>query len=80
VGVLRLNLYKLVAETGGTAFRAARDYDAIITRMETDLRRRYILTFRPERMSGKSRHEVEIETTRPDLTVRARRIYFEAPR
>jgi Ca-activated chloride channel homolog len=73
------DLYKLVAETGGTTFRAAKDYDAMITRMETDLRHRYVLTFRPERLSGKVRHEVEIVTIRPDLTVRARRIYFEPP-
>jgi hypothetical protein len=37
--------------------------------------------FRPEEVTfGKLRHEVRIEVTRPDLTVRARKTYFEGPR
>ena len=72
-------LYRLVAETAGTWFSApSGDLGPIIARLETDLRRRYVVGFRPERMTfGKLRHEVRIEVTRPDLSVRARRTYFE---
>jgi hypothetical protein len=46
--------------------------------LESDLRRRYVVGFRPERVTfGKLRHEVRIEVTRPNLSVRARKIYFE---
>ncbi|HTX35288.1 MAG TPA: VWA domain-containing protein [Bryobacteraceae bacterium] len=74
------DLYRLVAETGGASFQAPEgDYGPIVSRIETDLRRRYVLGFRPEKLSGKERHEVEVGVTRPDLTVRARKVYFEAP-
>jgi VWFA-related protein len=74
-------LYKLVAEAGGTCFPApAVEYGAIVSRLETDLRRRYVLGFRPEALSGKVRHDVQVEVTRPDLTVRARKTYFQVPR
>ena len=43
------------------------------------LRRRYVLGFRPEKLSGKRRHDVRIEVTRPDLIVRARKTYFQDP-
>jgi hypothetical protein len=36
--------------------------------------------FRPERVTfGKLKHEVRVEVTRPDLSVRARKTYFEDP-
>jgi Ca-activated chloride channel family protein len=72
-------LYRLVAETGGAWFSPpGSDYAAILSRLETDLRRRYVLGFRPEKLSfNKPRHEVRVETTRPDLTVRARKTYFQ---
>lgn len=75
------DLARLIAETGGATFGAPKgDYTAIIARLEADLRRRYVLGFRPERLSGKVRHEVDVEVTRPDLTVRARKTYFEPAR
>jgi len=75
-------LYRLVAETAGTWFSApSGDLSPIVARLETDLRRRYVVGFRPEKVTfGKLRHEVRIEVTRPDLTVRARKTYFESPR
>jgi len=74
------DLYKLIHETGGTWFRAPDgEYRQIVSRFETDLRSRYVLGFRPERLSGKRRHDVRIEVTRPNLSVRARKTYFQDP-
>jgi VWFA-related protein len=75
-------LYRLVAETAGTWFSApSGDLGPIVARLETDLRRRYVVGFRPETVTfGKLRHEVRVEVTRPGLSVRARRTYFEDPR
>lgn len=72
-------VYRLVTETGGAWFSPpGQDSDAIVSRIETDLRRRYVLGFRPDKMSfGKRRHDVRVEVNRPDLTVRARNTYFE---
>jgi VWFA-related protein len=74
-------LYRLLGETSGTWFRPPRgEYGPIVSRLETDLRRRYVLGFRPERMSfGKVRHEVRVEVTRPNLSARARKTYFQTP-
>jgi Ca-activated chloride channel family protein len=75
------DLYRLIRETGGTWFHAPKgEYGPIISRIETDLRRRYVLGFRPEKLSGQRRHDVHIEVTRPDLSVRARKTYFEDAR
>jgi len=88
------DLYSLVHETGGTWFHApdgqygkpggeyqkpGGEYQKIVSRIETDLRHRYVLGFRPEKLSRKRRHDVRIEVTRPDLTVRARKTYFQDP-
>ena len=71
------DLYRLVEEAGGTVFTApAGDYDEAVSRIETDLRHRYVLGVQPERLSGKLRHDIRVEVTRPDLTVRARKTYF----
>lgn len=74
-------LYRLVTETGGAWFPPpAGKYQEIFTRLENDLRHRYVLGFRPEELSGRLRHEVRVEVTRPDLTVRARTAYFRGRR
>lgn len=75
-------LYRLVAETAGAWFSAqSDDLEPVIARLETDLRRRYVVGFRPETATfGKLRHDVRIEVTRPNLSVRARRTYFEDSR
>jgi hypothetical protein len=74
-------LYRLVGETAGTWFSApSGDLGPIVARLETDLRWRYVVGFRPETVTfGKLRHEVRVEVTRPDLSVRARTLYFEDP-
>lgn len=75
------DLYRLIAEAGGSSFRApAGDYTAIVSRMDTDLRQRYVLGFRPEPMSGKVRHDIRVDVRRSDLTVRARKTYYEQGR
>jgi VWFA-related protein len=77
------DLYRLVADAGGAIFSPpdgkspGGKYNPIVSRIETDLRHRYVLGFRPERLSGKVRHEIRVEVTRPDLTVRARKTYFQ---
>lgn len=79
-GSLALDSYKLVRETGGTRFNPPDGkYSQIVSRMETDLRHRYVLGFRPDRSSGGRHHQIRIEVTRPDLTVRTRKTYFQDP-
>ena len=74
------DLHRLVVETGGASFRPpAGDYESIVTRLNTDLRRRYIVGFRPEKLTGKVRHDVVVQVKNPDLSVRARKTYFEVP-
>jgi VWFA-related protein len=69
-------LFRLVADTGGATFSPG-NLDQLVSRMETDLRHRYVLGFRPEKLSRKQRHELRVEVTNPALTVRARKAYFE---
>jgi VWFA-related protein len=75
------DLYRLLEESGGAWFGApaGEEYGPIVSRIETDLRRRYVLGFRPDAAGGRVRHEVRVEVTRPDLVVRARKAYFLAP-
>jgi Ca-activated chloride channel family protein len=74
------DLYRMVGETGGTWFRRpVGDYRPIVSRIDTDLRRRYVLGFRPETLSGKLRHNIRIDVIQSDLTVRARKTYFLDP-
>jgi Ca-activated chloride channel family protein len=71
-------LSKLVEDTGGIRFHPPDgDYRQIVSRIETDLRHHYVLGFRPDKLSGRGRHDVRIEVTRPDVTVNARKTYFE---
>ena len=77
------DLYRLVADAGGATFSPPDDksagarYSPIVSRMEMDLQHRYVLGFRPERLSGKVRHEIRVEVTRHGLLVRARKTYFQ---
>jgi hypothetical protein len=70
------DLYRMIADAGGEWFTAREgDAAAVAERIETDLRHRYVLGFRPEELSGKARHSIRVEVSRPDLTVRARKTY-----
>jgi len=74
------DLYRVVNEAGGTTFSAPRgDYGPIVARIEADLRQRYVIGFRPEKLNRKLRHDVRVEVSRPGLSVRARKVYFEVP-
>ncbi len=79
-GTFPETLYRLLAELGGTWFGPPNgDYRRIASRIETDLRNRYVLSFLPDKLGGTARHEVRIETTDPEFTVRARSAYFWPP-
>lgn len=70
------DLYRLILDTAGIRFhRPDGDYQPIVSHLETDLRHRYVLGFRGERVSGKTRHEVRIEVMRRNPTVRASNTY-----
>jgi len=74
------DLYRLISDTGGTLFRPPEGaYEQIASRIDADFRRRYVLGFRPEKLTGRNRHEVVVDVLRPDLTIRARtrKTYFE---
>ncbi len=77
------DLYRLVEEAGGAWFgppqesSASQESGAIADRLEADLRRGYVLGVQPERLSGRLRHELRVEVSRPDLTVRSRKVYFQ---
>lgn len=80
-GAFAPDLYQLVAGAGGARFPAPEaGYDPIVSRLQNDLRQRYVLGFRPERMSQKIRHDLRVEVTRSNLSVRARRSYFYIPK
>jgi len=62
-------LSRLSQETGGLMFSPQQTtYDAIFTRIEQDVRSRYVIGYRPSNNNG--RHEVTVEVTRPGLKVR----------
>jgi Ca-activated chloride channel family protein len=72
------DFYQLLAETGGIRFAIPNgEYGRIVSRLSADLRQQYVLGLRPGIAAGKIRHELNVEVTRPELVVRARRIYFE---
>jgi VWFA-related protein len=72
-------LSRLTGETGGVLFDPpGTKYPEILARIEADLRSRYIIGFRPSFIGDKhQRHFLRIEAARPELTVRARREYFD---
>ena len=70
------DLFRLVAATAGATFSPG-NLDQLVSRMETDLRHRYVLGFRPEKVSQKQHHELRVEMTNSNLTVRARKVYYE---
>lgn len=71
------DLLALLEESGGAWFGApAGKYDPIVSRIEADLRNRYVLGFKPDTVDLRPRHEIRIELPRPDLRVRARKAYI----
>ncbi len=79
-GTFPQNLYRLVADAGGTWFTEPKGkFDSIASRIQADLRERYVLSFRPDKLSPAARHEVQVQVVRPELSVRGRKIYFWSP-
>jgi Ca-activated chloride channel homolog len=79
-GVFPKNLYNLLFDTGGASFFGpVPDCGSVASRLQTDLRERYVLSFRPDKLSAAVRHEVDVQLTRTELTVRGRKIYIWAP-
>jgi Ca-activated chloride channel family protein len=75
------DLFRLVSGTAGASFPPpVGNYDSIVTRLETDLRHRYVLAFHPEKLNfNKPQHDLRVEVTRPNLNVRARKSYLLTP-
>jgi VWFA-related protein len=71
------DLHRLTDETGGMLFDPpGADYSGIISRIEADLRARYILGFRPESTGRDTQHHsLRVEFRGSGATVRARREY-----
>lgn len=68
---LKDGLSRLATETGGLTFDSHdADYDAILARIQQDLRSHYVLGFRP---GEAPEHRVRVEVTRPGLQVRCTR-------
>jgi VWFA-related protein len=71
-------LAHLAAETGGAEFPPpSGDYRAVLDRIQADLRSHYVLGISPAPGSGV--HQLRVEITRANLTVRARRQYMAPP-
>lgn len=67
---------KMATETGGAYFELKKtaDLNSTFTRVVQELHSQYLLGFSPTALDGKE-HKLEIKTTRPGLTVRARKTY-----
>lgn len=70
------NLRKISDETGGGYFelKGTADLASTFTRVSQELRSQYLLGFAPATLDGKP-HKLEVRTSRPGLTVRARKSY-----
>jgi hypothetical protein len=73
-------LSRLTGETGGVLFDPpGAGYGEILSRIEADLRSRYVIGFHSTvAATGAMRHQIRVEAIQPGLTIRARREYFEA--
>lgn len=71
------NLRRISDETGGGYFELQRTADlaSTFTRVSQELRSQYLLGFAPATLDGKV-HKLEVRTTRPGVTVRARKTYL----
>jgi len=74
-------LDKFAADTGGDTYYGSKEDD--LERLYSDLteqaRNEYTLTFAPDDVPpGRDYHEIEVRVRRPDLTVEARRGYYES--
>jgi hypothetical protein len=73
------DLSRMAAGTGGRALVADRRFEAL-ARVADDTRSYYRLGFTPERAQDGAHHRVEIELSRPELSVRTRAGYRDLTR
>lgn len=68
---------KMATETGGGFFELKKtaDLNSTFTRVVQELHSQYLLGFAPAVLDGRE-HRLEVRTTKPGLTVRARRSYI----
>ena len=78
--LLSHGLAKLAGETGGEQFRpSGGNFAEIFRRIESDLRTRYVLGFRPDPATAREGfHQLRVETVRSEVQVRARTSYYRA--
>ena len=71
------NLRRLTDDTGGIFFNLdGEDYSRILSRIEADLRGRYVLGFRPDSTANRAqRRTLKVEVARFGAAARARRDY-----
>ncbi len=75
-GAVSENLLRLSNDTGGLQFDPPRGkLDAVLARVQADLRTRYVLGFVPDSPDKAKTHQLRVEVTRPGLNVRFRREY-----
>jgi Ca-activated chloride channel family protein len=74
------NLARLSLETGGLPFDPPRgNLNPVLSRVEADLRTRYVLGFMADAAKADQPHRIQVDVTRPGLTVRSRREYVPSP-
>jgi hypothetical protein len=76
-GLARSELDALSRATGG-AFLELRPQDDVagaVNRIADELHRQYVIGFAAQVLDGRT-HRIEVKTSRPGLTVRARRSYL----
>ena len=70
-----VDLYRMLEESGGAWFGEPKgNYSHNVARMESDLRHRYVPAIHPD-TTRRGRHELRVETNRPEWRVRARKAY-----
>ncbi len=74
-----LDASRIVPATGGADFSAdARDFTPIFKALAEEIRASYALAYYPDNRDGK-RHELRINTSRPNIQLRASRSSYTAP-
>jgi len=74
-------LDKFATNTGGDTFYGSKeeDLERLYSNLTEQARNEYTLTFAPDDVPpGRDYHEIEVRVRRPDLTVEARRGYYES--
>ncbi len=77
---IRHSLQNAAIATGGQAYVQASDITGMLERIEQDSSRFYLLAYAPPAPRGDGQYrEIRVEVSRPDVDVRARGGYIDAP-